>query len=147
MLDYFIKFPDTVNGGTFFLWYLCSTLVIFILLKHASILSTQVLVGSLLFHLFSKTFLYSNPKRRHMFFVFLLLDRRDDASKYHYKRGHHRPASETSFKWPKITCWLGSFVSFRGSRPVCLRNRIFFVIFQGGSGLPALPPLDPPMRK
>ena len=30
------------------------------------------------------------------------------------------PASE----WPNIECWLGSFVLFRGSGPVLLRNPI-----------------------
>ena len=44
------------------------------------------------------------------------------------------------------TGWLGSFVSFRGYRPILLGNPYIFVIFQGeGSGLP-VPPLDPHMN-
>ena len=52
---------------------------------------------------------------------------------------------EMAFNWhaydgPNIECWLCSFVIFRGSRPVLLRNPIFFVIFQG-DGPDPLPPL------
>ena len=49
--------------------------------------------------------------------------------------------------WPNIECWLGSFVIFRGSGPVFLRNPIFFVIFSGGGGGGGgghlVPPHDP----
>ena len=38
-----------------------------------------------------------------------------------------------------IECWLGSFVDFRGSGPVLLRNPIF-VIFKKGSGPPVPTP-------
>ena len=49
------------------------------------------------------------------------------------KSGHHRPASETPFKWrfagcrrwPNVECWLGSFENLRGSGPVLLRYSIF----------------------
>ena len=33
--------------------------------------------------------------------------------------------------WPKIKCWLGSFVIFRGSGPVLQRNPIFLWFFSG----------------
>ena len=42
--------------------------------------------------------------------------------------------------WPNIECWLGSFVIFRGSRPVLLRNSIFLWFFRGGSGPTVSPP-------
>ena len=52
------------------------------------------------------------------------------------KAGHHRPPSETPFKWPDIECWLGSFVILRGSRPIIniAMKPYIFVIFQGGGG-------------
>ena len=43
--------------------------------------------------------------------------------------------------WPNMECWLGSFVILRGTGLVCLET-LFLVIFQGGSGLPAPPPLE-----
>ena len=45
--------------------------------------------------------------------------------------------------WPNIECWLGSFVIFKGSGPVLLRNTIF-LWFNRGIWTP-VPPLDPPM--
>ena len=64
--------------------------------------------------------------------------------------GHHRPASQTPFKWgwwPNIECWLESFVIIRGSGPVLLK-KLYFCDFQGGEGVrtPCIPRLDPPMR-
>ena len=64
------------------------------------------------------------------------------------KAGHHRPTSETLIKWRfagvlmmaqhwMLAC---SFVIFRGSRPVLLRNPIFLWFFQRGGGLKSLPP-------
>ena len=37
--------------------------------------------------------------------------------------------------WPNIECWLGSFVIFRGSGPVLLRNHIFLWFFMGSGPL------------
>ena len=53
------------------------------------------------------------------------------------KSGHHRPATDNGVSlvcrwWPNIECWLGSFVIFRGSGPVLLRNPIFLWFFRGG---------------
>ena len=56
---------------------------------------------------------------------------------------HHQPTRETPFKWHfagvpmtvNIEYLLGSFVFFRGSRPVLLtKNTYIFAIFQWGSG-------------
>ena len=45
----------------------------------------------------------------------------------------------------RLSC--GSFVIFRGSGPVLLRNPIYFGDISGGGGVrtPYFPPLDPPM--
>ena len=59
--------------------------------------------------------------------------------------GHHRHASETPYKLPNIECWLGSFVIFQGIWTSIAKKTYNFVIFQGGSGPPALP-LDPHMN-
>ena len=51
-------------------------------------------------------------------------------------------------QWPTIECWLGSFVSFRGSGSILLGNPIFLWFLRGGGGGgpdPLVPPLDPPM--
>ena len=59
------------------------------------------------------------------------------------KQGHHRPASETSFKsrwWPNIECCLGSFVIFQGIRTSIAKEPYIFVIT-----CPPLP-LDPHMQ-
>ena len=42
--------------------------------------------------------------------------------------------------WPNIECWLGSYVIFRGSRPVLLRNPLFLWFFRGVQT--PVPPLD-----
>ena len=49
--------------------------------------------------------------------------------------------------WPNTECWLGSFVFFRGSEPVLLRNPIFLWFFRGGSRPPVPPSLDPRMLR
>ena len=59
----------------------------------------------------------------------------EGGSKNHYKRatiGQPVKPHKTYRWWPNIECWLGSFVIFRGSRPVLLRNPIF-CDFSGGS--------------
>ena len=61
-------------------------------------------------------------------------------SKYHKKRAiiglpakHHlNGVSLEGWWWPNSECWLCSFVIFRGSRPVLLRNPIFLWFFRGG---------------
>ena len=73
----------------------------------------------------------------------------EDRSKYHYKRAiiglpakHHLNGVSLMCRWwPKIECWFGSFVIFRGSRPVLLRNPVFLWFFKGGPD-----PLSPPSR-
>ena len=69
------------------------------------------------------------------------------------KAGHHRPASETPFKWPAgrwwpyIECWLGSFVIFQGSRTSIAKEPYSFVNLRErgvGTHFPP-PPLDPLM--
>ena len=47
--------------------------------------------------------------------------------------------------WPKIECWLSSFVIFSGSGPVLLRNPILLYFSGGGWSGPPVPPLDPRM--
>ena len=51
---------------------------------------------------------------------------------------HQRNAFEMAFllacQWPTIECWLGSFVSFRGSGSILLGNPIFLWFFRGGGG-------------
>ena len=81
-----------------------------------------------------------------------VLEGRDDPSEFNYKRAIIGPPAKRHLygvslacrKWPKIECWLGSFVFFRGSGPVLLRNPIF-CDFPGGPD-PLYPPLDPPMN-
>ena len=61
------------------------------------------------------------------------------------KADHHGPTSETPLNgvtlacgwWPNIEYWLGSFVIFRGSGPVLLRNPIFFCDFSRRRGSPS----------
>ena len=79
------------------------------------------------------------------FFFFLVDEGREDSNTTIMV--HHRPASETQFKW-RFAGVLGSFMIFRGSRPVLLRNPIFFMIFQGcPNPLPPPPlPLGPHMQ-
>ena len=56
--------------------------------------------------------------------------------------GQHQHTSEMPLSgvslecrwWPNIDCWLCSFVIFRGSGPVLLRNPIFLWFFRGGGG-------------
>ena len=75
-------------------------------------------------------------------------------SKYYYKRANNGPSAKRHINgvslacrwWPNIECWLCSFVIFRGSRPVLLRNPKFLRFFRGGVGTPCLPPLDPHMN-
>ena len=60
--------------------------------------------------------------------------------------GHHRHASETrADDGPTFNSGLVALGFLRGSGPVLLGNRFFF-IFQGGSGPPVAPPLDAPMH-
>ena len=47
--------------------------------------------------------------------------------------------------WPYNECWLGSFVIFRGSGPVLLKETLYFCNFPGGLRTP-LPLLDPSMK-
>ena len=48
--------------------------------------------------------------------------------------------------WPNIECWLGSFVIFRWSEPVLLKNSIFLWLFRGvRTPCPHPHPLDPGM--
>ena len=62
----------------------------------------------------------------------------EGGSKYHYKwaiigppaKRHLNGVSLVCWWWPNIECWLGSFVIFRGSRPVLLRNPIFLWFFR-----------------
>ena len=66
--------------------------------------------------------------------------------------GHHRPASETPFKWrfasePMVAqgqqCWLGSFVNFQGIWTSIAKKLYIFKDFSGGRGIrtPRPPPL------
>ena len=80
-------------------------------------------------------------------------------SKYHYKRVIIGPPAKRHWNgvslayrwWPNIECWLGSFVIFRGSGPVLLRNPIVLWFFSGGNGgrnpLFPTPSLDPRMNE
>ena len=71
------------------------------------------------------------------------------------KADHHRPASETPFKWrscgsltddsPSFERWLGSFVTFKGIRTIIARKPYSFEIFRMGDGGPD--PLSPPLDK
>ena len=84
----------------------------------------------------------------------------EELSKYHFKRAIFGPPAKRHLNGvslacrlrPKIESWLGSFTIIRGSGPVLLKHYIF-VIFEGRSGPPALPPsgsahaLHPPMSK
>ena len=54
------------------------------------------------------------------------------------KAGRHQPASETP--WPKLECWLGSFVIFRGSGQVFAKKPYIFVIFRWWTPAPSLDP-------
>ena len=47
------------------------------------------------------------------------------------KAGHHRPTSETPFKWPIIECWLGSFVIFQGILTSIAKKHYIFCDFSG----------------
>ena len=84
-------------------------------------------------------------------FLFLFCVKLMYGSKYHYKRAiigpptkrHLNGVSLACRSWPVIECWLGSFMIFRGSGPVLLRNPIFVVSFRGvQTPCPPLPPLD-----
>ena len=69
----------------------------------------------------------------HLFFNW----RGEGGSKIHYKRAIIG-ASLAYWWWPNIGCLLGSFVVFRGSGQILLRNPIFLWFFSGvGSGPPA----------
>ena len=67
-------------------------------------------------------------------------------SKYHYKRATIGLLAKRYLIDVSLACrwWLGSFVIFRGSRPVLLRNPIFLWFFRSG---PPVPPLDPTMQQ
>ena len=75
--------------------------------------------------------------------IFLVGEGREDPNAY-----HHRPASETLFKWhfaggsmiANIECWLTSIAKKT-------RARYSFVIFQGRGPDPRSLPLDPRMSK
>ena len=78
----------------------------------------------------------------------------EGGSRYHYKRAiigppakcHLNGVSLVCWWWPNIECWLyGSFVIFRGSRPVLLQNPIFLWFFRGGGQDPLSPPPPPPL--
>ena len=64
-------------------------------------------------------------------------------SKYHYKSAinHLNGVSLACRWWPNIECWLESFMIYRGSAPVLLRNPIF-CDFSGGVWTPC--PQSPP---
>ena len=78
-------------------------------------------------------------------------ERGSKLNKYHYKRAIIDPRAKRHLNgvslacrwWPNIECWLGSYVIFRGSRPVLLRNPIFLWIFRGGGPDTLSPPMDP----
>ena len=62
------------------------------------------------------------------------------------KSGHHRPASESPYKWrftggPNAECWLG----LQGIRTCMAKDLNTFEVFLGAGGPDALPltPLDP----
>ena len=72
-------------------------------------------------------------------------------STYHLKRAIIGPLAKRCLLngvslacrwWPPIECWLGSFVIFRGSRPVLLK-KLYFCDFSGGPNTPPAPP--PPL--
>ena len=52
--------------------------------------------------------------------------------------------------WPKIECWLGSFVIFQGIRTsIAKKPYVFVIFFSGGGGGgpdPPVPPLNPPVH-
>ena len=62
----------------------------------------------------------------------------EGGSKYHYKRAiiglpakHHLNGISLACPWwPKFEFWLGSFVIFRGSRTILLRNPFFWWFFK-----------------
>ena len=72
----------------------------------------------------------------------------EGGSKYHYKRAIIGPPAKCHLNgfslvcwWrPNIECWLDSFVIFRGSRPVLLRNPTFLWFFRGGGVRTPCPP-------
>ena len=84
-------------------------------------------------------------------FFFSLM--RGEDPKYHYWRANTGPPAKRHLNgvllacrwWPNFECWLGSFVIFRESGSLLLRNFIFLWFSQGGGGgsEPHVPPLDP----
>ena len=61
---------------------------------------------------------------------FLLLV--DEGIQVILKADHHWPASETPFDGPTLNNGLVALCFFRGSRPVLLRNPIFYDFSEGG---------------
>ena len=68
--------------------------------------------------------------------------------KYHYKlaiigplaKRHLNGVSLAGRSWPKIECWLGSYVLFQGMRASIAKKPYIFVIFQGRWSGPTVRP-------
>ena len=79
----------------------------------------------------------------HFFIIIIIQLMRRKRGPKTTKTGHHRPSSDTPFKWrfaggpivvQNTDCWLGSFVIFQGIRTSFAKKPYSFVIFQGERG-------------
>ena len=96
----------------------------------------------------SRKFCQRGSNFDNFFFFFFFKLMRGEMIQIPLKVGHHRPASETPFKWrfaggpmmAHIVCWPGSFVIFQRIWTSIAKKPYIFVILQGGSGPPCPPP-------